>query len=162
MQLNRKELVALAKHSEDSFFRPKYVALAGGVFGSAAFLVAGLLIAECRNLEDAFFYLGVPSLFGGLLGACAAMAIFLSMVRRKTHPALGAVLGAILAPAICAFLMLLLLIITGPDSGGEPKSVSGGLAAGFEAAWWVFVYIIIVLPASIIAGAAVGWLLNRR
>lgn len=144
-------------------FRLKHAAVAGGVLGASAVLVMMLASAEIRHdIVGSPLFILIPSFMVGAIGASAGVAIFLVKTRRKIHPTLGALLGGILTSAATAFVMLLLFAAKNFDLSGNGASVSTGLAAGFDAAGWMLVYVKIVFPVSIITGSAVGWLLNRQ
>ncbi|MCO8124094.1 hypothetical protein NHH03_20285 [Stieleria sp. TO1_6] len=160
MQLDKEELVVLAKQADGRVFRLRHAALVGGVLGSAALMGLAIVFAgnACRQLEDVVFYILIPSLFGGLIGTSLGLAVFSAITRHRVHPVLAAITGGVLTPAISATLMIVCLRVFKPDLFSSGNS----LGNAFELSWWWMVYLFIVFPVSIICGVIGGCLFNGR
>ena len=161
MELDQRELVDLAKRSNDRMSRSR-ASLLGGVAGFTTLALFAIALGGTSwgDFEDFVFYVVLPGCLGGLIGSCAGLAIFLIITRRRTHPALAALIGGVLASVASTILTVIVAILTEPEG-----QYHGGAGYGPEAGHAVvtmFIYVYIVLPLSLIAGAVCGWFMNRR
>ena len=161
MQLDQQELEQLAKRTGDRMSHSR-ASLLGGFAGFTTLALFAIAVGGISwgEFEDFFFYVILPGCLGGLIGSCAGLAIFLTITRRRTHPALAALLGGVLASVASAILTIIAAKLTEPEG-----QYHGGAGYGPQAGHAVvalFIYFLIVLPVSLIAGAASGWFMNRR
>ena len=141
---------------------PSRASLLGGFAGFTISALVAIAVGGTSwgGFEDFFFYAILPGCLGGLIGSCAVLAIFLAITRRRTHPALAALIGGILSSVTSAILTILAAKLTEPE-GHYHGGAGYGPQAG-HAVVTMFIYVCIVLPVSLIAGAACGWFINRR
>jgi len=150
MRVDKNKPVSLAEQEDDSVFPIPNALLVAGTLGSVAFF--GSLIVFSGN--------PIVSFYVGLIGASLGLGAFSFITGHRVHSVVAAIMGAILAPALSATLMVVCVLMFDPVTFSRDATSHGPTFA--SQFFWLVIYFFIIFPVSLIVGTIVGYRFNRR